>query len=52
LLFTGTNFNRYVTRSIADGAPQQTNGWLSAPLRPGLGITPKLDVLGEPVWIG
>lgn len=49
-LFTSTDFNSYVTRSIADGAPQRVNGRLAAPLRPGLGITPKLDVLGKPVW--
>jgi len=50
LLFTSTDFNSYVTVSIADGAPQRINGRLSAPSAPGLGVEPKWDVLGEPVW--
>src|SRR3954471_19908072 len=49
VLFTATDFNSYVTVSIADGAPQRANGRLAAPTVPGLGITPKMDVLGRPV---
>ncbi len=49
-LFTTTDFNSYVTRSIADGAPQRVNGRMAAPTRPGLGVEPKWDVLGDPVW--
>jgi L-alanine-DL-glutamate epimerase-like enolase superfamily enzyme len=48
-LFTTTDFNSYVTRSIADGAPRRQNGRLAAPTRPGLGLAPKFDVLGDPV---
>jgi L-alanine-DL-glutamate epimerase-like enolase superfamily enzyme len=48
-LFTSTDFNSYVTQSIADGAPQRDNGRLAASTQPGLGITPKFDVLGKPV---
>jgi cis-L-3-hydroxyproline dehydratase len=48
-LFTSTDFNSYVTVSIATGAPQRQHGRLSAGLEPGLGIAPKLDVLGKPV---
>ena len=48
-LFTSTDFNSYVTVDIADGAPQRKNGRMSAPTAPGLGITPKMDVLGKPV---
>lgn len=48
-LFTSTDFNSYVTLSIADGAPQRDNGRMRAPTAPGLGITPKMDVLGKPV---
>ena len=48
-LFTATDFNSYVTVSIADGAPQRKVGRLSAPSAPGLGITPKMDVLGDAV---
>ncbi len=49
LLFTSTDFNSYVTQSIAAGAPQRANGRLSASTEPGLGIMPKFDVLGPPV---
>jgi len=48
-LFTSTDFNSYVTKSIADGAPQRVNGRLAASQAPGLGITPKMDVLGKAV---
>ena len=51
LLFSSTDFNSYVTVSIADGAPQRTNGKLAASTAPGLGITPKMDVLGDPVFV-
>lgn len=50
-LFTSTDFNSYVTVSIAEGAPQRQNGRLAASTAPGLGITPRKDVLGEPVLI-
>jgi len=49
-LFSATDFNSYVTVSIAEGAPQRKNGRLSAPIVPGLGIKPRWDVLGEPVF--
>jgi L-alanine-DL-glutamate epimerase-like enolase superfamily enzyme len=48
-LFTATDFNSYVTVSIADGAPQRVHGRMAASVRPGLGITPKMDVLGKPI---
>ena len=50
-LFTTTDFNSYVTVSTADGAPQRVNGRMAASTAPGLGIRPKLDVLGTPVVI-
>lgn len=46
--FTATDFNSYVTVSIAEGAPERVNGRMTASDAPGLGITPKFDVLGEP----
>ena len=49
LLFTSTDFNSYVTRSTADGAPQRVNGRMAASKEPGLGIAPKMDVLGGAV---
>jgi cis-L-3-hydroxyproline dehydratase len=48
-LFTSTDFNSYVTRSIADGAPRRNNGRLAAATAPGLGITPRLTEFGAPV---
>ncbi len=51
LLFTSTDFNSYVTVSNADGAPQRDNGRMKASTAPGLGIEPKMDVLGEPVLV-
>src|ERR1700749_3911646 len=47
--FTSTDFNSYVTVSTADGAPQRTNGHMSARTHAGLGIEPKMDVLGKRV---
>ena len=47
--FTSTDFNSYVTRSIAEGAPQRKNGTMQASTQPGLGIEPRMDVLGDPV---
>ncbi len=47
--FTSTDFNSYVTVSIADGAPQRENGFMKASSKPGLGIEPRMGVLGEPV---
>ena len=46
LRFTSTDFNSYVTVSNAAGAPQRKNGWLHAPTTPGLGTTPRFEVLG------
>ncbi|MBS1241154.1 MAG: hpbD, partial [Gemmatimonadetes bacterium] len=48
-LFTTTDFNSYVTVSTAVGAPQRVNGRMAASREPGLGITPRMDVLGPPV---
>ncbi len=48
-LFTTTDFNSYVTVSTADGAPQRVNGRMTASPAPGLGVEPRMDVLGEPV---
>ncbi len=48
-LFTATDFNSYVTVSNAEGAPQRQHGRLAASAQPGLGVTPRWEVLGEPV---
>jgi L-alanine-DL-glutamate epimerase-like enolase superfamily enzyme len=51
LLFTATDFNSYVTVSTAEHAPKRVNGRMAAPTRPGLGIEPRPEVLGEPVFV-
>ena len=51
LLFSSTDFNSYVTVSIANGAPQRQDGKLTASTAPGLGITPKMDALGDAVFV-
>ena len=48
-LFTTTDFNSYGMVSTADGAPHRVNGRMAASKEPGLGIRPKMDVLGKPV---
>src|SRR6186713_2132273 len=50
LLFTTTDFNSYVTVSNATGAPQRIDGRMAASTAPGLGIEPRREVLGSPVW--
>jgi len=47
--FSATDFNSYGTVTIANGAPRRVQGKMTAADRPGLGITPNFDVLGEPV---
>ncbi len=49
--FTATDFNSYGTVSIAEGAPERVEGRMTAPDRPGLGITPRFEVLGNPVLV-
>ena len=48
-LFSATDFNTYVTVSAAHGAPQRVHGRMAASKSPGLGIQPKMDVLGKRV---
>lgn len=47
--FTSTDFNSYVTVSTAEGAPQREDGHMVASNKPGLGIEPRMEVLGSPV---
>jgi L-alanine-DL-glutamate epimerase-like enolase superfamily enzyme len=49
LRFTSTDFNSYVTVSTAEGAPQRQNGYMTAGVTPGLGITPRQNVIGKRV---
>lgn len=49
-LFSATDFNSYVTVSIAEGAPQRFNGRLAASTQPGLGVQPRWEVLGKALY--
>jgi L-alanine-DL-glutamate epimerase-like enolase superfamily enzyme len=49
LRFTATDFNSYVTVQTADGAPVRENGVMRASGEPGLGVRPRMDVLGPRV---
>ncbi|MEX0386948.1 cis-3-hydroxy-L-proline dehydratase [Spiribacter onubensis] len=50
LRFSVTDFNSYVTRDFAPGAPRRRGGRLAAPDAPGLGLELDYGVLGDPVW--
>ena len=50
-LFSTTDFNSYVTVRTADGAPQRMTSRMAASKAPGLGIKPRLDVLGQRVVV-
>jgi L-alanine-DL-glutamate epimerase-like enolase superfamily enzyme len=50
-LFTATDFNSYVTVSLADGAPRRVQGRMAAPAAPGLGVRPRPEVLGRPLVV-
>ena len=47
-LFSATDFNSYVTLSIAPDAPRRAAGRLAAGIAPGLGVTPNASLLGAP----
>ncbi|MGV1898088.1 MULTISPECIES: enolase C-terminal domain-like protein [Rhizobium/Agrobacterium group] len=47
--FSSTDFNSYITVSVAADAPCMTNGTLRASDNAGLGVTPNHDVMGDPV---
>lgn len=48
-LFSSTDFNSYGTVTFADGAPQRVKGRMAASAAPGLGVRPRLAMLGRPV---
>ncbi|MDE0308125.1 MAG: mandelate racemase/muconate lactonizing enzyme family protein [Albidovulum sp.] len=48
--FSATDFNSYVSVSIAENAPRRVDGGFSAPRGYGLGVEPRRDVLGDPVF--
>lgn len=49
--FSATDFNSYGTVTIADGAPQRVQGRMTASDQPGLGVVPRMEVLGAPALV-
>ncbi|MEL7469277.1 MAG: cis-3-hydroxy-L-proline dehydratase [Pseudomonadota bacterium] len=49
--FQSSAFHDYHPVSLADGAPRVEGGVMYASDAPGLGVTPDMDVLGEPVAV-
>ena len=51
LVFSATDFSSYVTVSTAEGTPERVDGRMSASTAPGLGVAPRMEILGEPVLV-
>ena len=49
--FQSSAFHEYSHTEIANGAPLMENGYMKASDRPGLGVEPIMEVLGEPVFV-
>lgn len=50
-LLNGTDIHNYNSNQIASGAPEVTDGFMTVSDRPGLGVEPDFDALGDPVWL-
>lgn len=48
--FQSSAFHEYSHLETADGAPTMEDGWMISPESPGLGVEPKMDILGNPVY--
>ena len=48
--FQSSAFHEYSDLEIAEGGPSIEQGWMRASNRVGLGVEPKMEVLGEPVF--
>lgn len=49
-LLNGTDIHNYNSNQIATGAPEADGGFMTVSDRPGLGVEPDFDALGDPVW--
>ncbi len=49
--FSATDFNSYVTVSVAENAPKRVQGKMKPSNLPGLGVIPNFDILGQPKLI-
>ena len=48
--FQSSAFHEYSHLEIADGAPVMKDGWMMSSDSPGLGVQPRMEVLGDPVF--
>lgn len=48
--FASTDFNSYVTVRVAEGAPRREGGRMAASTAPGLGVQPRQEALGKPIF--
>ncbi len=48
--FQSSAFHEYHTLAIADGGPSMSDGFMWMEDKPGLGVEPDFDVLGDPVF--
>ncbi len=48
--FQSSAFHEYTHTEIATGAPKIEDGYMVSPDRPGLGVEPVMDTLGDPVF--
>ncbi|MFJ4156697.1 cis-3-hydroxy-L-proline dehydratase [Pseudomonas sp. NPDC089752] len=49
--FQSSAFHEYHSAAIADGGPVIKDGYMVASDAPGLGVTPRMDVLGQPLQV-
>lgn len=49
--FSSSDCNSYVALDIAEGAPRRADGTIRASAAPGLGIVPRVELLGEPLLV-
>ena len=50
IYFQSFAFHEYSHLETADGAPVMEDGWMISPDSPGLGVEPKMDILGDPIY--
>lgn len=50
ILLNSTDLYNYNSNNVTIGAPIVKNGFMTVPDRPGLGVEPDFEALGDPVW--
>ncbi|WP_081771750.1 enolase C-terminal domain-like protein [Paraburkholderia nodosa] len=49
--FQSSAFHEYHSITVASGGPELNDGYMAVSAQPGLGVSPKMDVLGDPVAV-